>query len=122
MTSAPASAAPRSRTRARQCALFDRLPCSRSIRQPLFDRELRLGEAIRDPNTRLPVAIQQIALRLAALDVRCDGAGNLLSIVADVNDVVAAFTSYLSCADIDSRHAEVRTLTNRHTRIPHNRR
>src|SRR5207253_1955608 len=74
-----------------------------------------------DPGARVSVAVQQVALRFTALDVGRNSAGNLLPIVADVDDVVAALAPRLAAADVHGRHAEIRALTDRDARIADNR-
>src|SRR6185295_15380697 len=90
------------------------------IGQPLFDGQFGGGEAVGDPRAGLPVAVQEIALRLPALDVGRDRGGNVLPIVTDVDHVLAALTPRLTCADVHGGHAEEGTLANRNTGVPDN--
>src|SRR6187431_2238372 len=92
-----------------------------SVRQSLLDREPGLREAIRDTSAGLAVAIQEIAFRLAPLDVCRDRVGNLLAIMRHVDDVVAPFAPHLAGADVHRRNAQVRTLTNRDARVADDR-
>src|ERR1044072_4335628 len=87
------------------------------IGQPLFDGELRARQAACNALARLPVTVEQIALRLAALDVRRNRPGNVAALVADIDHILPALAPKLARADVHRRHAEVRALADRHARI-----
>src|SRR5207237_6175388 len=91
------------------------------IGQPLLDGEVGAREAIGNAYACLPVAVEQVALRLAAFDVRRNRLRDVAAIVADVDHVVPALASQLTRADVDGGHAEIRALADRDAGIADDR-
>src|SRR5258705_8182944 len=78
------------------------------IRQAFLYSERGVGQALRDAHARLAIAVEQVALRLAACDVRGDRVHDGASVVTDVGDVVSALAPRLAGADVHRWHAEIR--------------
>src|SRR5690348_13452054 len=74
--------------------------------QLFLDLELSFRKDISDTLPGPAVAEQGRALVSAMFDLPTDGAGDLGTVIADIDDVGAMFTAALPCADIDDGHAE----------------
>src|SRR5204863_4928708 len=82
-----------------------------------LDCELSARETIGNPLARPAVAVEEITLRPAALDVGRNRLRDLPAIVADIDHVLPALPSELARADVHRWHAEIRTLADRDARV-----
>src|SRR5512144_2812022 len=92
------------------------------IGQPLFNGEFGAREAIRNALAGLAVAVQQVALRLAALDVRGNCIRNVTAIVSNVDHILPALAPELPRPDVDGGNAEIGALANSDAGVADDRR
>src|SRR5687768_16187142 len=83
-----------------------------SVGEALFHAQFRRRQRFGDSHARAAIAVQPVARRPAVAQVVGHGGADLVSIVIDVGDVLAALPTLLARPDIDGWHAKKRTLAN----------